>query len=1064
MNASSVNVKENNLSALDSVSDSLFGYPIIEYVESALVLHEWPDDFLRQKIVCAVAPQAEWSARDEWDGGGKWGWQRVEMDVATLRTAFATPTINPKKGGNIFSPCELVGRSRKKDQVKAIYAMTFDVDNGQTEEDLIRKLEDFGACFVTYTSHSNGKASDSVPLKKLQAFDPSISGNPSDDDLRRFLAAPRHKDGSGNEGVGLGYWPSLVASARISNVDGGVIHFAHDHMTKLRIVIPLAMPFVIDESNRLKAERDWKAAYIHIANKIGVSYDRSCTDITRGFYAARTKSLDNYRSIIGGTTPLVFPEITHEMLREAGLSSRSKKTKNHKADIAHVEGQPDFDDLLWRHGSAFDISAYIDALDWPMKGPSDPFRKTAIECPNDDAHTSSHWPNDTGCVVMPPDVADSGKAMIVCQHDGCKQREFSTADYLRMIWQRQNASLAEGSDPLPAPEAYIFDVVAESEQTEESATPAPTPTPEPSKSPEPARAQENQPSPKKRFAQTKKLLDKTRYTLLDDKDGTRIETLNKDGDPVWVCQPFEVLGSARTGDSSGWGLLIEFYDDDGKQHQALINMQELQEKPGAVRGRLAKDGFDIYSNTQTRLFENLLVTLRQRVSVRILTVNRPGWIDDRSYVAPDGAAYGQNNDPVRYDNPPLIHSRAGTLDGQRAAFNIALTHGGAHHLVGILGGCAGVLVDFIELDTNPIVALTGESRHGKSTAMYLAASAFGLPAVTKGSAASLIHSLDGTTNAAEAWAEMSSGSFLGLDEAQLYEGNLQKLVFKIASGSGRGRLDQNANLKKTRGWRCFTIISGERGTGEMVEKFQKEHAAVGMTARLTDIDVTNERYIPHEEMARFETLLKANYGHAGPKFVEHLISSGKTPETIHANINSHVRELVGSEASPLIRSASRVFGLLWEVGDIMQDAGLLPKDFNVAERIKAVCVGYLSSAEAEALSPAQKAIETLREKLFTKRGNGIYSLAEEAFYGEALAWWGEKPGTKKGELVMTFYVRASKISELAGGTLKQRALAAALKSAGIAIPATNAILHSRLPNGAPVSHYRLEFTLEPGFF
>lgn len=1045
-------VNESLASEGDSGNGFLFGYPILDYVKSAIMLHDWPDDFLRQKVVCAVAPSAKWSAQDEWDGGGKWGWQRVEMDVATLRTAFANPQINAKKGGNIFSPCELTGRARRKEAVKAIYAMTFDVDNGQTEEDLIQKLEAFGVCYVTYTSHSNGKASDSIPLKKLQAFDPSISDEPSENDLHRFLAAPRHKDGGGNEGVGLGYWPSLVASAKIINVEDGTIHYAHDPMCKMRIVIPLAQPFVIDQSSqstRLRSENQWKAAYVHIANKIGVSYDHTCTDTTRAFYSARAKSLDNYRSVIGGTTPFVFPEVTPEMLKEAGLSERSGKVKVKKVtERQHVEGMPDFDDLMWRHGSDFDVSGYLDALGWEMKGQPDISRKTVIECPNDDSHTSAHWPNDTGCVVMPPDVADSGKATIVCQHDGCKQRNYSTADYLRMIWQRQHESLAEGSDPLPSPEDFLF-VEDEGEETA---------------APETASVESTAPA-KKGFANTKKLLKGTRYALIEDNDGARIETTNKDDEPIKVCSAFNVLGSARTGESSGWGLLIKFYDDDGHEHEALINMQELQEKPGAVRGRLAKDGFDIYTNSRTGLFENLLTTLRQRATTRILTVNKPGWVTDELYVAPDGEGYGQSNEPVRYENPPLTISRAGTLDGQLQAFDIALTHGDTRHLMGIVGGCAGVLVDFLGLDTNPIVLFTGETRHGKTTGLYLGASAFAIAAISKGSATSLIHSMDGTTNVAEAWAEKSNGAFLGLDELQLYQGNLQQQFYKLASGSGRGRLNQDSSEKKTRGWYCMIMGTAERGGVELIEKYQKESAAAGLTARVVDIDVTHEKMIPHDLMVQFEALLKANYGHVGPAFVQHLISTGKTPEVIHAEINAHVRELVDDDASPLVRSACRVFGLLWATGDIMKEAGLLPGVADVGERMKAIVKTYLSSAEAEALSPAQKAIDTLRETLFTKRGNGVYALTDEETYGEALAWWKEEPAKSEdkgnGKIPITFYVRANKIAGLAGGTLKQRALGSALKEAGVLVPASNGNMLTRLPSGLEVNHYKLVFTIEP---
>jgi hypothetical protein len=1065
-------VNENVLNANESNNDSLYGFPILDRVESAIVLREWPKSFLSEKIVCSLAPRAEWSAKDEWDGGGRWGWQRVDMDVAKLRTAFADPVINERKGGNIFAPCELTGGARNKKNVRAIYAMTFDVDNGQTEEDLIHRLEEFGACYITYTSHSNGKTSDMIPLKKLRGFDPEFSDNPTDDDIRRFLVAPRHKAGSGNEGVGMGYWPSFAATAKVDSLvtdDSGEtigVKITHYPISKLRIVLPLAQPFVIDGENRSGSENVWKAAYVHIANKIGVSYDHSCTDVTRGFYAARTKALDNYRSVIGGTTPFVLPEVTPEMMREAGVAGRSSRAKSHKAnDLPRVEGEPDFEDFLWRYGSEFDVSGYLDALGWEMKGAGDLFRKSTIECPNDDAHTSAHWPNDTGCVAMPPDVADSGKATITCQHDGCKQREYGTADYLRMIWQRQNAALADGGDPLPAPEEFVFEVVEEEAGDTGIAEAAQALAKEVG---ETSSQSSTPPAPKKRFVEMHTLLNKareskgplSRYALKGNGADARIVTLNKDDEEVTICRAFEVLGSARSHGKTGWGLLIAFYDDDNHRHELLIDMSELEESAGKVRAQLVYEGFKIFAHSRTGYFETLLKNLTP--SKRVLTVSKPGWVNDRLYIAPNGDGHGEeaSGETVRFENPPIADASAGTLEAQLEAFEIALTHGSAHHLVGILAGCAGVLVDFVKLDSNPVLALTGASSAGKTTALYLAGSAFGKAAVTKGDDKTLIHSLRGTPNAMEALAEAANGSFFGLDETKLFEGDIQALIFSIAIGSGKGRLNQVADLKKTKGWRTFTMLTSERGISELVETASKRAAAVGMTARLADLDVTNARKIPHDEYLRMTSLLKANYGHIGPLFVDHLLASGETPEFILANINEHVRELVGEDSSSLIQRSAYVFGLLWEVGAIMTEAGLLPEGIGGSERIREMWSEYMSSAEAEALSPEQKAITTLRETLFAKRGNGVYQMDDEQRYAEALAWYREE-NVKKGEVLVTFYVRNDKLADLAGGTLKQRALGTALKKVGIAVPASNGTTHGRLPNGAPVTHYKLAFTIEP---
>jgi putative DNA primase/helicase len=190
------------------------------------------------------------------------------------------------------------------------------------------------------------------------------------------------------------------------------------------------------------------------------------------------------------------------------------------------------------------------------------------------------------------------------------------------------------------------------------------------------------------------------------------------------------------------------------------------------------------------------------------------------------------------------------------------------------------------------VSLSGPPGRGKTTAQQLAVSAWSTPQLTD---EGLFSELKTTENAIELLARKSSGMVLCLDELALIEGRVVgRMIYSLAGNMGKSRMSAGGTLRKTATWSTFCLLSGEKSLEQKVTSDQGQWSG-GMAARFTDIDVTAAGKVP---AARLKTMrgIFANYGHAGPRFVEAMIANG-----VHGEAD-RVREQVLTAARRLASS------------------------------------------------------------------------------------------------------------------------------------------------------------------
>lgn len=188
----------------------------------------------------------------------------------------------------------------------------------------------------------------------------------------------------------------------------------------------------------------------------------------------------------------------------------------------------------------------------------------------------------------------------------------------------------------------------------------------------------------------------------------------------------------------------------------------------------------------------------------------------------------------------------------------------------------------------------GGSKGGKTAALKAALSAWGDPE-------RLMVSFNATQVALERIAGFFCDLPLGIDERQL-AGNkqdmLEKIVYMLASGTGRARGSKTGGLQALKTWRTVVLATGE-------EPIAGTHSMTGVMTRMIEVvgapfDCEADASLMHQTAAR-------NCGHAGPAFISWLL--GQKESDIVAEYDEMLRwlkDLVKAEASSHLASVAAV--------------------------------------------------------------------------------------------------------------------------------------------------------------
>jgi hypothetical protein len=418
----------------------------------------------------------------------------------------------------------------------------------------------------------------------------------------------------------------------------------------------------------------------------------------------------------------------------------------------------------------------------------------------------------------------------------------------------------------------------------------------------------------------------------------------------------------------------------------------------------------------------------------ITVVSRPGWhllagLDHPVFVAPTGEIIGAPEGyalelaaSVRLDGRATFGTLPGWQEAIAAAIGVANC---PHFTLGILSGFVGPIQGLARFDSCGINQ-SGVSSSGKTLSQRLAVSAWSSTSLGSG----LLQSLRTTENAIESIAQSASGTILALDEVAHVDGRtLARMIYSVAGGQGKARLNSEAVLRQRYRWTTFILLSGECSLEEKVREDNGQWMA-GMAVRILDVDVTSvNRAVPQDFLAGIDGILK-HHGHAGPAFVRRLVEHGyhARPDDLRQTILNAARRIAGKDADSMRIRAATVFALLLVAGGLAKEFGLLPQTTDVEGVVKWSWQQFDQSSDALALKPEQQIIVNLTTWVAQRWDVTIKPIDPDIdTYGhvrtnnrDALGWYDDD----------AVYLPTNVIRQAAGGALKETQIARILDEKG----------------------------------
>ncbi|MDG4591288.1 MAG: DUF927 domain-containing protein [Defluviicoccus sp.] len=421
--------------------------------------------------------------------------------------------------------------------------------------------------------------------------------------------------------------------------------------------------------------------------------------------------------------------------------------------------------------------------------------------------------------------------------------------------------------------------------------------------------------------------------------------------PVWVCSPLYVTANTRDELGGEWGRLLVWIDRDGRAHRWAMPCETLAGSGEELRGALLRGGVEITSHPhERRRLADYIAWSRPAITARAVT--RTGW-HGSAFVYPHRTEGDTEAEPILYQAAHVEGLRlgtAGTLEGWRAkvampaAGNsrvvLALSASFAAPCLGLLGAEGGGL------------HLRGESSTGKSTALSVAASAWGPP--------DYLRTWRATDNALEGIAAQHSDLLLCLDEmGELPPKVAGATAYMLANGSGKSRAHRDGTARAAARWRLLFLSTGEIGLADLIAEAGGRTRA-GQEVRVIDLPADAgaglglfERLPAGMRPGAFADALKdaaaIHYGHAGPAFVAELVKRhGEARDALRTACDAIAAKMVPADAAGQVRRVAQRFALVAAAGELATEYGLTGWREGEAARAAAVCFRAWLSARGTA--------------------------------------------------------------------------------------------------------------------
>jgi len=393
----------------------------------------------------------------------------------------------------------------------------------------------------------------------------------------------------------------------------------------------------------------------------------------------------------------------------------------------------------------------------------------------------------------------------------------------------------------------------------------------------------------------------------------------------FISAKVEVVAQVRDTESTGWGRLITFKDQDGEERTYTLRFANISRDCDAILGALRDRGLIITSTGHARKLVDFIHDVK--VDRKMRTTELAGWFDRKAFVLP-GRTIGNTDEEIVFSNENLKMKpflSKGTLAEWQE--NVARYCIGNHVLA--FAACTAFAAPLLHIihQENGGFNLMGDSSIGKSTAMAVATSIFGNPK-------DAIQKWNMTINSLEGVAKAYNDFMLPLDEiGQSTANQIGEIVYMLGNGSGKGRANIHGEARKRVQFRTMVLSNGEKTLEEHMGEASKKVKA-GQEVRLVDFAANCDLGLGiYQNIFDFEnsrlfndTLLhntKLYYGTAFDEFIRQVIANRDTlQERVKEFIDAFLQQGTMKEASGQVQRIASRFALLAAAGILATGYGI----------------------------------------------------------------------------------------------------------------------------------------------
>lgn len=471
----------------------------------------------------------------------------------------------------------------------------------------------------------------------------------------------------------------------------------------------------------------------------------------------------------------------------------------------------------------------------------------------------------------------------------------------------------------------------------------------------------------------------------------------RDGSPMPVCGPLEVVAKVRSSEGEDWRLALKWTDQDGHFRQGLIPCSALMKSPAQVVAYLADNGLEIRHAINSQGGSAYIVNFLNRfpVRARVLGVDHHGWVNHgEAFSIPRLGIIGKSETSgIIYTGDPKsepVYAEKETLTdwqekiGKPAMFSSRIGFA-------ICLGFAAPLLEFTSEESGGF-HFYGESSKGKSTCARALCSLWG-PANERGEMGTWRTTDNGLESAAAAHTHLP----LILDEiGQASPALLASIIYMLGNERGKGRATKGLEARRVLTWRLLFLSTGEETIEDYAAKAPGKKGALkeGVKMRMADIPAAaggpefgvfdgefdptktkDERLALAAQYAnQINTSSKSEaYGTAGPAFIRaliaHIVAIGVSQfeSNLREQMSDWVNKHCGTKDTQIVRVARRC-ALIAKAGELAIRFGVLPWTAGMPSEFAAKCFKAWRAEYKTAEMQDRERVLYVVEKISANRG------------------------------------------------------------------------------------------------